>query len=122
MADLGGHLERAIMEVLWAAREPLRIREVMGHVNAAADRALAYNTVQTVAERLTRKGMLVRSRDGQAFRYAPTRSRDDHTLALIREALTDSPDQAAVLILLAERLDPADARRVIDALRRRTER
>ncbi|MEV4258864.1 BlaI/MecI/CopY family transcriptional regulator [Spirillospora sp. NPDC049652] len=120
MGDLGGALERAIMDALWAADEPLRVRELLNLLNASADRRLAYNTVQTVAERLTRKDLLRRVPDGQAFRYAPTQSRADFTVALMLDALTDSPDQGAVLARLVESVPDADARRMLDALNART--
>ncbi len=120
MAGLGGALERAIMDVLWAAAGPLRVRELLAKLNEDAPRALAYNTVQTVAERLTRKGLLRRMPDGNAFRYVPTRSREEYTAALMLDALSDSPDRSALFARLAERMDPADALRLLDALRART--
>ncbi|MEV5576497.1 BlaI/MecI/CopY family transcriptional regulator [Spirillospora sp. NPDC052269] len=120
MGDLGGALERAVMDALWAADEPLRVRELLNLLNATAERRLAYNTVQTVAERLTRKGLLRRVPDGQAFRYGPTQSRDDFTVAIMLDALTDSPDQGAILARLVESVPDADARRMLDALNART--
>ncbi|RFU38941.1 BlaI/MecI/CopY family transcriptional regulator [Actinomadura logoneensis] len=108
------------MDALWAADEPLRVRELLNLLNASADRPLAYNTVQTVAERLTRKNLLRRVQDGQAFRYTPTQSRDDFTVALMLDALTDSPDQGAILARLVESVPDADARRMLDALNART--
>ncbi|RMI37785.1 BlaI/MecI/CopY family transcriptional regulator [Actinomadura harenae] len=108
------------MDALWAADEPLRVRELLNLLNATAGRRLAYNTVQTVAERLTRKDLLRRVPDGQAFRYAPTQSRDDFTVALLLDALTDSPDQGAILARLVESVPEADARRMLDALNART--
>lgn len=118
---MGGALERSIMELLWAAPEPLRARELLTRLNDGAARPLAYNTVQTVAERLTRKGLLRRTPDGQAFRYTPTRSREEHTAALMLDALTDSPDRSAIFARLAESMDPADARQLLDALRERAD-
>jgi predicted transcriptional regulator len=108
------------MESLWTAPRPLRVRELLARLNAGAERQLAYNTVQTVAERLTHKGLLRRIPEGQAFRYTPTRSREEHTAALILDALTDSADRSATFARLAESLDPADARQLIAALRART--
>jgi predicted transcriptional regulator len=120
VADVGGALERAIMNLLWAASGPLRARELLTKLNEGADRPLAYNTVQTVAERLTRKGLLRRIRDGQAFKYTPTRSREEHTAALVLDALTDSPDRGAIFARLAESMDPEDAKQLLDALRAQT--
>jgi len=121
MVELGGTLERAVMETLWTASQPLRVRELLACLNDGADRQLAYNTVQTVAERLTTKGLLRRIPAGQAFQYEPTRSREEYTATLMLDALTDAPDRAATFARLAERLDPSDARQLLDALRKRTE-
>lgn len=120
MTELGGALERAIMEELWTASGPLRVRELMNLLNDGAAKPLAYNTVQTVAERLTRKRLLRRIPDGNAFRYTPTRTRDEHTVALMIDALSGAPDQAAILARFADSMDPADARRMLDVLRKRT--
>ena len=51
-----GELEAAIMDVVWAAGAPVRVREVSDQLNR--DRRLAFNTVQTVMEILYRKGWL----------------------------------------------------------------
>jgi predicted transcriptional regulator len=120
MTELSGRLERAVMESLWAASEPLRVRELLNRLNDGLDRKLAYNTVQTVTERLHRKGLLRRIPSGNAFRYTPTRSQEEYTAALMLDALTDSADRAATFARLAERLDLADARQLLDALRERT--
>ena len=45
-----GDLEAAIMDVMWAADSPLRVREFARELNAG--RPLAFNTVQTVMENL----------------------------------------------------------------------
>src|SRR6266536_914354 len=51
-----GALERVLMGELWDAGEPLPVREVRDRVNARGGRQLAYNTVQTVLDRLARRG------------------------------------------------------------------
>ena len=43
-----GDLEAAIMDAMWAAAGPLRVREVADELNR--DRPLAFNTVQTVID------------------------------------------------------------------------
>ena len=62
-----GDLEAAIMDVVWAAAAPVRVREVSEQLNR--DRPLAFNTVQTVMENLYRKGWLGRHKDGRAYQY-----------------------------------------------------
>ncbi|GAA2445533.1 hypothetical protein GCM10010191_73050 [Actinomadura vinacea] len=119
MVGPAGSLERAVMEALWAAPGPLRVRELLGRLNEGAAKPLAYNTVQTVAERLSRKGMLTKIPDGSAFRYRPTRAREDHVAALMLDALTGTSDHGAVLARFAERVAAEDARQLLEALRRR---
>ena len=114
-----GSLERAIMDVLWAADSPLLVRELRARVNESAERALAYTTVQTVADRLVEKGLLVRTMDGNAWRYAPAARREDHVAGLMLEALSGVPDRGPALARFAEGIDPADAHRLLEALSRR---
>jgi len=120
VAGLGGSLERSIMEVLWGTPEPLRVRELLTRLNEDAEKELAYNTVQTVAERLAHKGLLQRIPDGPAYRYSPTRAREEYAVDLMLDALTEAPDHGAILARFAESVPAEDARRLLDALRRRT--
>lgn len=109
-----GDLEAAIMDVVWAAGAPVRVREVSGQLNR--DRPLAFNTVQTVMENLYRKGWLERRKDGRAYRYEPARTRDDYAAMLLAEALSATRDPAAALVRLAGNLEPGEAARLRAAL------
>src|SRR5713226_8002851 len=103
-----GDLEGAIMEQVWSAGRPLLVREIQ--------RALvperAYNTVWTVTEILYRKGWLAREKEGRAYRYHATVSRDDYTAGLMGEALEASPDRVAALRSFVGRIGPAEARQL----------
>jgi predicted transcriptional regulator len=112
-------LERAIMEVLWDSARPLLVREVQGVLNADAEKLLAYTTVQTVAERLVRKGLLSRTAERKAFRSSTRCSRDEHVTAVMLEALAESPDRAPVLSRFAQSVDLDDALRLLEELARR---
>ncbi|WP_030923888.1 BlaI/MecI/CopY family transcriptional regulator [Streptosporangium amethystogenes] len=114
-----GSLERAIMDVLWGCKQPLLVRQVQDMLNQDAERSLAYTTVQTVAERLVRKGLLERAPVRNAFRYTASRSRDEHVAGLMLAALAGSPDRAPVLSRFAEGVDPDDALRLLHELARR---
>ncbi|MFI0450277.1 BlaI/MecI/CopY family transcriptional regulator [Actinomadura sp. 6N118] len=120
MAELGGSLERAVMDVLWSAPRPLRVRELLETLNDGSRKSLAYNTVQTVAERLVGKGMAERAPDGLAFRYAPKRAREDYAVDLMLGALTENDDHGAILARFAESVAPEDAQQLLEALHRRT--
>jgi predicted transcriptional regulator len=101
-----GDLEAAIMDVMWAAGGPVRVREVADELNRA--RPLAFNTVQTVMENLFRKGWLGRRKDGRAYCYVTVRSREDYVAGLLSEALAVARDPAATLVRLMEGLEPAE--------------
>ncbi|MDF5751719.1 BlaI/MecI/CopY family transcriptional regulator [Spongiactinospora sp. TRM90649] len=101
-----GELERSIMDILWAQRVPATAREVGRHI---ADRDLAPTTVMTVLDRLTRKGFLVRTRDGRAWRYEPAASRDDYVAELMREALDMTGDRSAALTRFAQTVSGSEA-------------
>lgn len=119
MAEFGP-LERAVMECLWAANRPLLIRELLEPLNTGRGQALAYTTVQTVADRLARKGIPTRKRTGTAIAYAPVRTREEHVVAVMLDALADLPERGPVLTRFAESVDPDDAQRLLDALTDRT--
>jgi predicted transcriptional regulator len=119
MARLGG-LEAAIMDVMWAASGPLRVREVADELNRA--RPLAFNTVQTVMENLFRKGWLNRRKDGRAYSYVTMRSQEDYVAGLVSEALAVAKDPAATLVRLVEDLEPGEIAQVRVALHAAAER
>jgi predicted transcriptional regulator len=109
-----GDLEAAIMDIVWAAGAPVRVREVSDRLNRG--RPLAFNTVQTVMENLYRKGWLGRHKDGRAYQYVAERSRDDYAAGLLAEALSAAGDPAAALVRLAGELEPDEAARLRAAL------
>ncbi|MHA6794717.1 BlaI/MecI/CopY family transcriptional regulator [Pseudonocardia bannensis] len=105
-----GELERAVMDVLWAAEGALTAREVQ---DALATRELATTTVLTVLGRLERKNLVSRTRDGRAHHYRPVASREDHVAELMRDALNGAPDRGAVLARFFGSIPPDER----DALR-----
>ena len=109
-----GDLEAAIMDVVWAAGGPVRVREVSEQLNR--NRPLAFNTVQTVMENLYRKGWLRRERDGRAWRYEPTRSRSAYTAALMNDALGTSTDRRTALAHFVLQMSPHDVTLLQQAL------
>ncbi len=109
-----GELEAAIMDVVWAARHPLLVREVLDRLRRTPEPA--YTTVQTVMDILHRKGWLTRARDGRAYRYQPAASREDYTAGLIGEVLAATPDRAATLVRLVETMDASEVATLREAL------
>jgi predicted transcriptional regulator len=98
-----GPLEAAIMVVLWDAGQPLSCRAIAARLAYRTGNGVppAYTTVMTVATILFRKGVLARSKpvaaDRRAWWYTPRQTREDHLAAIVRNALSCSPNPAAVL-------------------------
>jgi BlaI family transcriptional regulator, penicillinase repressor len=89
-----GELERAVMEILWSAAEPVTARVVQ---DSLGERDLATTTVLTVLGRLERKGLVTRARAGRAHHYRAVASREDHVAELMNDALDAAPDRGAAL-------------------------
>ena len=106
-----GQLERAVLGVLWSATEPITAKDILGSL---AERDLAITTVLTVLERLGRKRLVTRERDGRAHRYAAAISREEYVADLMLEALGQAPDRDAALTRFLGRVSNDDT----DHLRR----
>ncbi|WP_257455273.1 BlaI/MecI/CopY family transcriptional regulator [Archangium lipolyticum] len=74
-----GRLEAIVMEVVWA-RAPVTAREVCDRMTGDEERA--YTTIMTTMDRLHRKGLLVREKDGPAWRYVPALGKAEFEKAL----------------------------------------
>jgi predicted transcriptional regulator len=66
-----GKLEREVMDEAWRRGE-VSVRDVF----RAFDERTAYTTLMTTLDRLHKKGLLERRKDGRAFLYAPRVSRE----------------------------------------------
>lgn len=67
-----GRLESNVMEVVWR-HSPVTAREVCDRMSGTNSRA--YTTIMTTMDRLHRKGLLLREKDGLAWRYRPAQSK-----------------------------------------------
>jgi predicted transcriptional regulator len=94
-----GSLEERIMDVLWAAERAVSVREVCRQLRGRP--ALAYTTVMTTLDRLYRKGLLSREKDGNAFRYLAAMSRDEVHRRIVEETVTGLLEQGADPVLAA---------------------
>ncbi|MCX5418042.1 BlaI/MecI/CopY family transcriptional regulator [Streptomyces sp. NBC_00059] len=102
-----GELEAAIMDAVWGAGRPLRVREVLDRLDR--DPEPAYNTVHTVTEILFRKGWLSKEKDGRAYRYGATRSREEYVAGLMDEALSVAGNRTATLARFVQQMQPGEA-------------
>ena len=110
-----GELERSVMEQLWSTDASQSVREV--HVALNRERELAYTTVMTVLDRLAKKGLVDRERDGRAYRYAPAHTRDELVADVMHTALEgDTADRTAALVAFVNRVSPDEATALREAL------
>jgi predicted transcriptional regulator len=108
-----GELERAVMEQLWANDQAQSVRDV--HLALSPKRDLAYTTVMTVLDRLAKKNLARRERDGRAYRYRADRGREELVAELMHTALAgESADRTAALVAFVGKVTPEEA----DAMRR----
>ncbi len=100
-----GELEEDVMKVVWE-RDGVTVNDVM----AALERERAYNTVQTTLDRLFRKGLLGRDKQGHAFVYRALVSHADYHRGLISTLVTEllPADRAPVLAAFVDLAADAD--------------
>jgi predicted transcriptional regulator len=80
--DIPPPLELECLKALWALGEG-NVKAVRSAI--AINRNLAYTTVMTVLDRLTRKGGVARRKVGRSFVYAPVLRRDNLRRLAIRD-------------------------------------
>jgi len=101
---LRGDLQTEIMTSVWtlgrATVEEVRARQ-------PSRRRSAYNTIQTVMNRLVDRGLLLRERKGKAYVYRPRYEQSEYVARAIGEHLTGvAPDtRKAALLTLVEELE-----------------
>lgn len=95
-----GELEAAVMDSLWRATQPLKVRDVLERLDTG--KPLAYTTVMTVLDNLHRKGWVQRDLDRRAYRYRPAFSRAEASARALRAVLDSSGDPEAVLLHFAQ--------------------
>jgi predicted transcriptional regulator len=110
-----GTLETEVMDALWREGRDLRVRDVHARFQAR----LAYTTVMTTMDRLFKKGLLDRRKEGRAFVYSARVTRlqlvVDAGAGLIR-GLLDSEGEPA-LSFLVDAVTGSD-RELLDSLER----
>ncbi|OBA69490.1 CopY family transcriptional regulator [Mycobacterium sp. 1554424.7] len=113
-----GELEAVVMDRIWNhdPASAITVREVFDSL--AAERTIAYTTVMSTMDNLHTKGWLTRERDGKAYLYRPTLSREEHTARLMREAFDGGGHPDLVLHHFVEQIGPEESARLRAALRR----
>lgn len=108
------------MDRVWAqgTAASTTVREVFDEL--AAGRDIAYTTVMSTMDNLHTKGWLARERDGKAYRYWATLSREEHSARLMHEAFDGGGRPDLVLQHFAEQIGPEESDRLRAALQRLT--
>jgi predicted transcriptional regulator len=85
LSDLGP-LEREVMELVW--RHPRRVGGVsVRDIHLVFEERLAYTTLMTTLDRLHKKGLLDRRKEGRAFFYSPRFSPDEFERGVARNMI-----------------------------------
>ncbi|QFU89764.1 BlaI/MecI/CopY family transcriptional regulator [Amycolatopsis sp. YIM 10] len=115
-----GELEAAVMDVLWQADQPIKVRDVLDRLSA--DRQLAYTTVMTVLDNLHRKNWVDRELHGKAYHYEPAFTREEAAARALREVLDSAGSSSAVLMHFAASVSEEESEALRAALRKRKRR
>jgi predicted transcriptional regulator len=108
------------MDTLWDAGDGwLTVRDV--HDVLVKERDIAYTTVMTVLDRMARKDLVAREREGRAWKYRPAQTRGEMTAEVMRQALGEfaqenTSDRQAALVAFVGEASDADRQALRDAL------
>jgi predicted transcriptional regulator len=91
-----GKLEQRLMAILWEG-EPLVVRQVVDRLGGK----LAYTTVMTTLDRLYKKGLLGRARDGNAYVYSAAMTEEGYHQALVEATIGGLMQKSAGPVLTA---------------------
>ena len=111
-----GKLEREVLEQTWERREVS-----VGEMFLAFEERIAYTTLMTTLDRLYKKHLLTRRKDGRAFLYSPAFTRDelDHGIRedVIDGLFSDGPGIQPLLACIVDTVSERD-REMLDELDR----
>ena len=115
-----GKLERAVMDEVWA-----RGRASASDIYRAFGERTAYTTWMTTLDRLFKKGLLVREKEGRAYLYSPRMTREEFERGVAEDVLGGLLDRTAdgaepLLACIVEAVSERD-RALLDELQRLVE-
>ncbi|MFE1591208.1 BlaI/MecI/CopY family transcriptional regulator [Nocardia sp. NPDC058705] len=112
-----GDLEAVLMDRLWERDvDATTVRELFDEL--VTERDIAYTTVMSTMDNLHRKGWLARKREGRAYRYWPTVTREEYSARLMHEALGVGGRSDLVLHYFVDRISDDEFAGLRAALRR----
>ncbi len=111
-----GDLESVIMHLVWDHDGPVTVRELFDEMRQ--ERPIAYTTVMSTMDNLHRKEWLARAKEGKAYRYTATASREEYSARLMQEALAGGGDTEAVLSHFVAQMDGTESEMLRAVVRR----
>ncbi|HYX31197.1 MAG TPA: BlaI/MecI/CopY family transcriptional regulator [Pyrinomonadaceae bacterium] len=110
-----GKLERAVLDETWKRKE-VSVRDLY----LAFEELIAYTTLMTTLDRLYKKRLLARRKDGRAFFYSPVVSREEFELGIRADVIDGllgegAPSVRPVLACIVETVSEHD-RKLLDEL------
>ena len=120
MARGFGDLEAVVMDRLWASDGATTVREVFEDL--LHDREIAYTTVMSTMDNLHRKGWLSRERQGKAYLYVPSMTREQYSAQLMRDALDVGGRSDLVLAHFLDQISDDESAALRKVLRRLSSR
>lgn len=105
--DVRGDLQIEVMAAVWQLG-PATVEDVRSA--QPRQRRSAYNTIQTVMNRLVERGLLMRRRRGNAYVYTARYDEATYLARTIGDRLAEASPEArrAALVHLVEGLDPSE--------------
>jgi predicted transcriptional regulator len=102
-----GELEAVVMDRLWNIEGRTTVRAVFEDLRQS--REIAYTTVMSTMDNLHRKGWLSRERQGKAFLYWPSLTREQYGARLMRDALDAGGNPSLVLTHFLEQMSEEES-------------
>jgi predicted transcriptional regulator len=109
-----------IMQMVWDHDGPVTVRDLFSELSG--EREIAYTTVMSTMDNLHRKGWLARTKQGKAYRYTATASREEYSARLMAEALAGGGDTEAVLSHFVAQIDGEESQALRSILLRLADR
>ncbi|MDQ7055038.1 MAG: BlaI/MecI/CopY family transcriptional regulator [Persephonella sp.] len=114
-----GELEEQIMEFLWDKGSGT-VKEVRTYLG---ENRFAHTTVMTVMDRLYKKGILRRKKEGKGYRYCPVMSREEFEREMAKRVVSDiiksSPSGVAAFEGVVEELSEEEIEKLREILNRK---
>lgn len=113
-----GALESEVMEAMWRQEKEVSVRDLL----ATFEGRIAYTTMMTTMDRLYRKGVFARRKQGRAFLYSARITRQQLRMGLVESVIGSllggrGRDAAPVLSCIVDAVGEQD-RELLDELER----